>query len=105
MSNPLKTERYVEQLIASLRAEVIAGAETSNLSPVLKEGFRILNAKISAAADELERLSTELTARAEHLQKLCEQIEKCAPVDDHGHPMTMNGAYIAACNLLKGDAT
>lgn len=30
------------------------------------------------------------------VSELVEQIEKCAPVDDHGHVFTMNRSYINA---------
>lgn len=31
-----------------------------------------------------------------------EQVAKCNFVDDHGHPLKMNAAYIALCSGLNG---
>ena len=37
------------------------------------------------------------------LRALCEQIEKCNPVDDHDHDFKMNKAYCDAVAFLKGE--
>lgn len=49
-------------------------------------------------------MNSEATLYRDLLQDLVTQIQRCDPVDDQGHPLKTNGAYIKALKALSSNA-
>jgi hypothetical protein len=72
--------------------EFARAIESATAAPLL-ERIAELEQQLEAARKDAERAEVLLKA-------LVTQIDRCNPVDDHGHDMKMNAAYLAAKELL-----
>lgn len=85
-----------EQTLPEINA-LISDFQTRLILDELRGGE---DAKVSAARDALlsavQSIIEDRNRLQRQLSRLCDQIERGAPVDDHGHPFVMNAEYIAA---------
>lgn len=81
--------------------EALASTEDERLKDLVE---RRLMYALYAAQNAAPQPASRAIFQEDALKNLVNQIRKTSPVDDHGHKLTMNMAYLEACKLLDASA-